>query len=109
MATVDSVALITGAAGGLGREVARQLLAAGVGTVVITSRRPADAAATAGEIGATALRVGLDVADEVSVAPAVSEFERQFGRLDVLINNAAAYVDWGEMVTGADLNEARRI
>ncbi len=105
----DRVALVTGATSGLGREVARQLLAAGISTVVITSRRPGAATAAAAEIGATGLPTGLDVADGASVVAAASEFEREFGRLDILVNNAAAYVDWGESVTRADLDEARGV
>lgn len=104
----DKVALVTGAAGGLGREVAGQLVAAGIRTV-ITSRRPEDAAATAAQIGATALEVGLDVSQEESVAAATRHLEEQVGRLDVLVNNAAAFVDWSETASGADLDEARRV
>ena len=102
------LALITGAASGLGREVARQLGAVGMRTV-ITSRSPDHAAATAAEIGAIALEVGLDVADDDSVNIAARAVEEQFGRLDVLVNNAAAYVDWTETVSGASLADARRV
>jgi NAD(P)-dependent dehydrogenase (short-subunit alcohol dehydrogenase family) len=110
MVTADSrVALVTGAARGLGREVARQLHTAGVGTVLLSSRDPGDAAAAAADIGVSALPVGLDVADPTSVARAVASIEERHGRLDVLVNNAAAYVDWSETVTGADLDDARRV
>ena len=101
-------ALVTGAAGGLGREVARQLVELGI-TVIVTARRPEAAAETAAQIRATALRVGLDVADPDSVTTAAHELGADPGRLDILINNAAAYVDWSETVTGADLNDARRV
>ena len=104
----QQVALVTGAAGGLGREVARQLVEAGI-RVIVTARRPEAADETAAQIGATALPVSLDVADPDSVASAAHVLESHPGGLDILVNNAAAFVDWSERVTGADLDDARRV
>jgi NAD(P)-dependent dehydrogenase (short-subunit alcohol dehydrogenase family) len=56
-----------------------------------------------------ALPVDLDVADDASVQEAAVALERDPGRLDVLINNAAAYVDWSETASGADLVAARKV
>ena len=99
-----SVVLITGAAQGLGREVARQL-AAGGHDVILSARNPAAARQAAAEVGARALPVGLDV----TAADAVTVAAREVQELDVLVNNAAAYVDWTETVSGADLDAARRV
>jgi NAD(P)-dependent dehydrogenase (short-subunit alcohol dehydrogenase family) len=49
--------------------------------------------------------VGLDITDPAAVAAAA----REVAELDVLVNNAAAYVDWTETVSGADLDAARRV
>jgi NAD(P)-dependent dehydrogenase (short-subunit alcohol dehydrogenase family) len=107
---VDAVVLITGSAGGLGLEVARQL--AGRGATVLVSARDADraraAAAEAGD-GVRALPVGLDVDDAGSVQQAAAALGRDPGRLDVLINNAAGHVDWTELGSTADLGEAERV
>jgi NAD(P)-dependent dehydrogenase (short-subunit alcohol dehydrogenase family) len=116
------VALVTGAARGLGREVARRL--ADDHLVVISAREP-DAAADAADelnvaaagvqapggraLGVRALPVGLDIGDPASVAAAVDALSADPGRLDVLVNNAAAYVDWAETGTGADLDAARAV
>jgi NAD(P)-dependent dehydrogenase (short-subunit alcohol dehydrogenase family) len=59
--------------------------------------------------GVDVLDASLDVADKASVVAAAAAFEAQFGRLDVLVNNAAAYVDWTETAMGADLDEAHRV
>jgi NAD(P)-dependent dehydrogenase (short-subunit alcohol dehydrogenase family) len=88
--------------------VARQLALAGA-TVVVTAREPARAAATAEELrhanagDVRALEVGLDVSDGASVKAATSELARTYGRLNVLVNNAAAYVAWDEQPSSADL------
>jgi len=109
------VVLVTGATKGIGREAARQL-AAEHGATVLVSARSRDAARTAAEElradGAgdvRALDADLDVADDASVAAAAEALGRDPGRLDVLVNNAAAYVDWGETATGADLAAARSV
>jgi NAD(P)-dependent dehydrogenase (short-subunit alcohol dehydrogenase family) len=91
------VVLVTGAARGVGKEVARQL--AGLGATVLVSARDADhAQAAAKELRLTGdvrpLPVDLDVADDTRGHQAAAALERDPGRLDVLINNAAAYVDW---------------
>lgn len=96
--------LVTGAASGLGKEVARQLSEAGH-HVLVSARDPRKAAAAAEEVGSRALPVGLDVSDDASVAAAVASLER----LDVLVNNAAAYVDWGETASRAGLGAAREV
>jgi NAD(P)-dependent dehydrogenase (short-subunit alcohol dehydrogenase family) len=98
-----SACLVSGASGGLGRAVAERLARAGA-TVVITSRDPGRAAATAAELAGAAevraLPVGLDVADAGSVDAAARAVADLTGRLDMLVNNAAAYPDWRETATG---------
>ncbi|WP_214106053.1 SDR family NAD(P)-dependent oxidoreductase [Acrocarpospora catenulata] len=76
--------LITGATRGLGKETARQLIAAGH-TVYLGARDEARGRATAAELGARFLQ--LDVTDDPSVAAAFAQLEAD-GGLDVLINNA---------------------
>jgi NAD(P)-dependent dehydrogenase (short-subunit alcohol dehydrogenase family) len=76
--------LITGANRGLGRESARQLIAAGH-TVTIGARDEAGGRAAAEELGARFVR--LDVTDDASVAAAFAHIEAD-GGLDVLVNNA---------------------
>ena len=110
MAMKGRTVLITGAARGIGRAVARQLAADGA-TVYITARDPAAAAEAAAALDGDveALGSALDVGDDASVQAAADAVAGEPGRLDVLINNAAAYVDWTETATGADLAEADRV
>lgn len=104
------VALVTGAAHGLGREVAQQLAAAGR-HVVISARDPEQAKRAAAELGenVTALPVALDVSRDDSVRAAAAALLAESGRLDILVNNAAAFVDWTEVATGADLDAANQV
>jgi NAD(P)-dependent dehydrogenase (short-subunit alcohol dehydrogenase family) len=76
--------LITGATRGLGRETARQLVAAGH-TVYLGARDEARGRAVAGELGARCVQ--LDVTDDASVGAALARVESE-GGLDVLVNNA---------------------
>ena len=99
------VVLVTGSSAGLGREVARRLTREGH-VAVVSARDPERAAEAAAEVGAVSLPVALDVVDAGSVRAAVdvlSSLPGTSGRLDALVNNAAAYVDWSETGSGADL------
>jgi NAD(P)-dependent dehydrogenase (short-subunit alcohol dehydrogenase family) len=107
---LTTTALVTGASGGIGAEVARQLAAIGV-SVVVSARSVDRAQATARRIDGRvqALPVGLDVADFESVQAAAAVLSENPGRLDILINNGAAYVDWTEIASTADLDAARAV
>lgn len=90
------VVLITGAAKGIGFEVARQL--AGLGATVILTARDVSAAQAAGAALAAdgdvrALPVALDITNDASVAESVASVLQDTGGIDLLINNAAAYPD----------------
>lgn len=94
--------LVTGANRGIGREVARQLVAAG-DRVVVTARRPEAAEQTAAELGGGSLPVTLDVTDPATIAAAARLVEHQLGVLDVLVNNAAIHYDSWQGAATADL------
>ena len=87
------VALITGGATGIGKEVARRLAERGV-VVYISGRREAEGAQAAAEIGgADASRKGPffvrnDVTDEAAVRKMVEAIVAKHGRLDMAVNNA---------------------
>ncbi len=84
------VALVTGAARGLGRAISLALANAGA-DVALGLRDPESAKDLADEItamGRRALRVPMDVTDLEQVQSAVKETVSSFGRLDVLVNNA---------------------
>ena len=79
--------LITGCSSGIGRELARAALEAG-DCVALSARDAATLRDLAGIHPERALALALDVTDAGQVSRAVSEAERRFGRIDVLVNNA---------------------
>jgi NAD(P)-dependent dehydrogenase (short-subunit alcohol dehydrogenase family) len=82
------IALVTGANQGVGLQVAKELVAKGH-IVLLCSRDLAKGEVAAAKIGQGAIAVQLDVTDQVSITAAAEFINRQFGRLDLLINNAA--------------------
>src|SRR5690242_3530990 len=107
----DRVALVTGGARGLGEAICRTLTAAGAAVAVADLRRePAEAlAAELRDQGARAVGLGLDVGDEAGAAAAVGDVRGQFGRLDVLVNNAGTDVTLSvEELSFADFDRVLR-
>ena len=91
------VALITGANRGLGLEISRQL--AGRGLTVLMGARDTSkgvrAVALLNSESLDARQIALDVSSSQSILEAVSVIDGEFGRLDVLVNNAAVLTDIG--------------
>ena len=86
----DKIALITGAAGGMGRATAETFAREGA-TVVIADVEDGDAAAVAEKIradGGRAMHLHLDVSAEPDWVAAIDEVLTRYRRLDVLVNNA---------------------
>ncbi len=82
------VALITGANQGIGLQIARDLAAHGF-AVLVGSRNLARGEAAADTIDGDARALQLDVTDQASISAAAKRIEDEFGRLDVLVQNAA--------------------
>ena len=82
------IALVTGANQGIGLQIAKDLVPHGF-TVLVGSRSFEKGQAAAKSIGADAHALQLDVTDHKSIAAAAERIRQEFGRLDVLIQNAA--------------------
>jgi NAD(P)-dependent dehydrogenase (short-subunit alcohol dehydrogenase family) len=102
----NRVALVSGAAQGMGKAVALRLGEEGA-TVIAADLNGAGAAATAREIGASAIGVSCDIGDEAAVARLFGTITQKFGRLEVLVNAAAIvpFVKWDELT----FSEWRRV
>jgi NAD(P)-dependent dehydrogenase (short-subunit alcohol dehydrogenase family) len=104
------VALVTGANRGLGFETSRQLLANGL-NVVLTGRddRALDRALRGlGRDDARAMIVRMDVTDVASIKRAEQAVAKRFGRVDVLVNNAAVLLFENEDVLSIPADAHRR-
>jgi NAD(P)-dependent dehydrogenase (short-subunit alcohol dehydrogenase family) len=82
------VALVTGANQGIGFQIAKDLVAHGF-IVLVGSRNLERGEAAAKEVGADARALQLDVTDQASITAAAERVRNEFGRLDVLVQNAA--------------------
>ena len=90
----DKVAIITGAASGIGREIAIEYARAGA-KVVIADLQLEAAQATATEItnqGGTAMGVAMNVTDEAQVDAGVEAVVKAYGGVDILISNAGIQI-----------------
>jgi 3-oxoacyl-[acyl-carrier protein] reductase len=112
------VAIVTGAGRNIGRAIARQIAAAGASVVVNARSNQAEADAVVREIeaaGGKAMAVLADVGDAAAVEAMAQAALKRFGRIDILVNNAAlrrenpidqmSYADWRE-VMNATLDSA---
>ena len=103
-----TIALVTGGNRGIGREVCRQLKDLGY-TVVLGSRNADKGQVVAEELGGPPLvrSVELDVTSTESVQNAQKFVEKEFGVLDVLVNNAGINYDTYQRTVSADLDNVR--
>jgi NAD(P)-dependent dehydrogenase (short-subunit alcohol dehydrogenase family) len=101
------VALVSGGNRGIGLEVCRQL-ADDEGLVVLLGSRDEEKGRKAAEKLSGEVRVRrLDVTDQKSVDDLISSIRDEFGRLDVLVNNAGVANDRGQSGVEADLDRVR--
>jgi 3-hydroxybutyrate dehydrogenase len=90
----NKVAIVTGAASGIGREIARCFAREGAKLVIADLQRQA-AQSTADELnfaGHSAIALAMDVSDEAQVEAGIAAAVEQFGRIDILISNAGIQI-----------------
>jgi NAD(P)-dependent dehydrogenase (short-subunit alcohol dehydrogenase family) len=92
----ETIAFVTGANKGLGREVSRQLATKGI-LVLMGARDPERGQKAVEDLKARNLPVEfiqVDVTSQPSVDKAADEIAQRYGRLDILVNNAGIALDW---------------
>ncbi len=93
MSALDrKVAVVTGSTRGIGRAIAECFAREGA-CIVVNGRRAADAEQAAGEIGGDVLPVGADVSVRGDADRLIGAAVGRWGRIDVLVNNAAVALD----------------
>ena len=100
------VAIVTGASGGLGVQMAKALASQGANIVVFARRQQQIdevAAAIAEEFGVETMAVRCDITDTENVDSAVASVLDRFGRIDILINNAGT----GAVAPAEDITDAQ--
>lgn len=97
----QQVALVTGSNRGIGFEIAKQLAMKKI-EVILTSRNSANGEAAVRKLTRDGVKkvvaMELDVSNQVSVDNLLNKVEKAFGRLDILVNNAAILIDREEVV-----------
>ncbi len=86
----NKVAIITGAARGIGRALAERYVKEGA-KVVIADLNEQGAKSVAAALGPNALGVPLDITQQASIDATIAETAAHFGRLDILVNNAGLF------------------
>ncbi|MEL6778220.1 MAG: SDR family oxidoreductase [Cyanobacteria bacterium J06597_16] len=103
----DRIALVTGANRGIGLEVVRQLAEKGM-TVLLGARSLEKGRVAARTLhGQTVVPCQLDVTQPADIEQVAAQISREYGRLDVLINNAGILYDTWQTAAAADLTEVR--
>jgi NAD(P)-dependent dehydrogenase (short-subunit alcohol dehydrogenase family) len=102
------VALVTGAARGIGFETARQLHLRGA-SVAVVDLDDAEAREAADRIGPRSLGIGADVSDRAAIMAAVAETVERFGGLDVAVANAGIAQSKVATVRGIHAEEWERV
>ncbi len=103
----NKVAVVTGAAGGIGRAIAKRFIAEGA-RVAIADLKVEAAEATAAELGPDAIAITMDVTSELSVNAGIARVIELCGRIDILVSNAGIqivhkaedfpFADWRKMM-----------
>ena len=91
----DRVAVVTGAAKGIGFALCQRFLAEGARGVTVVDLDPADCRSAAASLGDRALDVAADVSVEAEVAAAVARTEERFGPVDLFVSNAGIGTNLG--------------
>lgn len=102
------VAVVTGAAQGIGRALAAELVGRGV-SVALVDLHEDEVRKTAGELGDAAVPFVADVTDGDAVASVAERLLARFGRLDLVVNNAGVAPSDGKPLWEADLADWRRV
>ncbi|MDF2440762.1 MAG: 3-oxoacyl-[acyl-carrier protein] reductase [Abditibacteriota bacterium] len=89
----NNVAFITGARRGIGRAIALKYAQQGADCVLLARSAPTELAAEIEALGRKALALAVDVSDADAVDASVKQAIAQFGRIDVLVNNAGIAQD----------------
>ena len=103
---MERVSLVTGANRGIGLEVARQLAMQGFTTILCARdvQKGKKAASLLQQSGLAVIPVQLDVTEQRSIDDARQIVEERFGKLDVLVNNAAILYDSWQRAENANLD-----
>lgn len=107
MKLANKVAIVTGAAGGIGKAIAKTFMAEGA-RVAIADLKAEAAEATAKELGNNAIAISMDVTNEKSVNDGIAQVLKTCGQIDILVSNAGVqivhkaedfpFADWRRMM-----------
>lgn len=103
---MDKVWFITGCSTGFGRELAKHVLELGY-KAAVTSRNAGDVKDIVSAYPDTAIAIALDVTKPAEITAAVAQAQQQFGRIDVLVNNAG--IGYFGAIEESEEEEVRRM